>query len=34
MLDFGSYALFIWASYGLTGFVLLALTIYTFKGRK
>jgi len=34
MLDFGEYAPFIWASYGLTAVVLIALAVHTFKGRK
>ncbi len=33
MLDFGKYAFYIWASYGLSGAVLGALVIYTFAAK-
>lgn len=33
MLDFGKYAFYIWASYGLSAAVLGGLVIYTFMAR-
>jgi heme exporter protein CcmD len=33
MLDFGKYAVYVWASYGLSAAVLGALVIYTFANK-
>ena len=34
MLDFEQYAVFIWASYGISALVLGALVVQTFRGRR